>query len=235
MGSSSENSHLMLPLIGMTAVTGMIDAVSFLSLGHVFTANMTGNVVFLAFAICGTKELSIPRSLLALAGFMAGALLAGRVLSSRTAITTDTFPTMLFAAETALLCAASFVSLMAHSGQTGTMAMYLLIVLTAVAMGVRNAMVRKLAVADLTTTVLTLTITGLAADSHLAGGANPRWQRRLGSVLAMVAGAALGTRLVRTSVFLALAGAASVSALCTVAFWFYSKQPHAIEAHKGGL
>ena len=28
-------------LHGMTAVTGLVDAVSFLSLGHVFTANMT--------------------------------------------------------------------------------------------------------------------------------------------------------------------------------------------------
>lgn len=67
-----------------------------------------------------------------------------------------------------------------------------MIVLTAIAMGLRNATVRKLAVADMTTTVLTLTLTGIAADSSLAGGTNPRWARRLASVIAMFAGAALG-------------------------------------------
>ena len=42
-------------LVGMTAVTGLVDAVSFLSLGHVFTANMTGNIVLLAFASTGGR------------------------------------------------------------------------------------------------------------------------------------------------------------------------------------
>ena len=37
-------------LLGLTVVTGLIDAFSYLALGHVFVANMTGNVVFLAFA-----------------------------------------------------------------------------------------------------------------------------------------------------------------------------------------
>src|SRR5260370_18092645 len=71
-------------------------------------------------------------------------------------------------------------------------------------MGMRNAAVRKLGVADLSTAVLTLTITGLAADSSLAGGSNPRWQRRLGSIVAMFAGAAVGALLVKRSVFAAL-------------------------------
>ena len=63
-------------------------------------------------------------------------------------------------------------------------------------MGLRNAVVRKLGVADLTTTVLTLTITGLAADSRLAGGDNPRWQRRSVAIVAMLAGAFAGARMV---------------------------------------
>ena len=65
---------------------------------------------------------------------------------------------------------------------------YALNCMTALAMGIRNATVRKLAVQDLTTTVLTLTITGLAADSSLAGGGNPRWQRRIGAVGSMFVG-----------------------------------------------
>jgi uncharacterized membrane protein YoaK (UPF0700 family) len=94
-----------------------------------------------------------------------------------------------------------------------------LIVLTAIAMGLRNATVRKLAVADMTTTVLTLTLTGLAADSSLAGGTNPRWTRRLASVIAMFAGGALGVGLLRTSVAVALFVSGSLSLVCVVALW----------------
>jgi uncharacterized membrane protein YoaK (UPF0700 family) len=67
-------------------------------------------------------------------------------------------------------------------------------------MGVRNAAVRKLAVPDMTTTVLTLTVTGFASDSSLAGGANPRWKTRLASIVTMFAGAATGALLLRYGV-----------------------------------
>src|SRR5262245_53287188 len=72
---------LELGLYGMTAVTGLVDAVSFLSLGHVVTANMTGNIVLLAFATAGESALSIPRSLPALLAFLAGAVLGGRMMA----------------------------------------------------------------------------------------------------------------------------------------------------------
>jgi hypothetical protein len=55
-------------LLGMTAVTGMVDAVSSLALGHVFTANMTGNVVFLGFAI-GGGGFSASRKMVLTGGF----------------------------------------------------------------------------------------------------------------------------------------------------------------------
>ncbi len=67
-----------------------------------------------------------------------------------------------------------------------------IIVLLGVGTGLQNATVRRLAIPDLTTTVLTLTITGLAADSALAGGDHPRQARRLSSVVAMLAGALVG-------------------------------------------
>jgi uncharacterized membrane protein YoaK (UPF0700 family) len=63
-------------------------------------------------------------------------------------------------------------------------------------MGLRNATVRKLAVPDMTTTVLTMTLTGLASESSLAGGTDPRAGRRIVSVVAMLAGATLGALLV---------------------------------------
>ena len=47
-------------LFVMTAVTGVVDAVSFLALGHVFTANMTGNIVFLGFALAGARRFTSP-------------------------------------------------------------------------------------------------------------------------------------------------------------------------------
>src|SRR5437899_11050394 len=88
-----------------------------------------------------------------------------------------------------------------------------MITFTAIAMGIRNAVVRKLAVPDLTTTVLTLTITGLAADSPIAGGDRPRWSRRVVSVTMMFLGAAAGAWLVARSVADALAAAGVITAL----------------------
>ena len=71
-----------------------------------------------------------------------------------------------------------------------------------------------MAVPDLTTTVLTMAITGLAADSALAGGENPRWKRRCASVLMMLAGAGTGAMLIRRSVALTLGVASAASAVC---------------------
>jgi uncharacterized membrane protein YoaK (UPF0700 family) len=87
---------------------------------------------------------------------------------------------------------------------------YALIVLLAVAMGLQNAVARRLAVPDMTTTVLTLTLTGLAADSTLAGGKNPQPSRRVMATLTMFAGAAIGAILIFNS------GVASVLALALV-------------------
>jgi hypothetical protein len=68
-------------LLGMTAVTGLVDAVCFLSLGRVFTANMTGNIVMLAFATTHVPGLSIARSLTALFSFLVGAIFGGRIMA----------------------------------------------------------------------------------------------------------------------------------------------------------
>ena len=99
-------------------------------------------------------------------------------------------------AEVLFLCLAAAATLIA-GGDTSFAGLSPVIVLTAVAMGLRNAVVRKLAVPDLTTTVLTLTVTGLAADSVLAGGVAPRSSRRMLSILAMGSGALVGTMLLR--------------------------------------
>jgi len=212
--SDAPETSVALPraLLGMTFVTGLVDAVSFLSLGRVFTANMTGNVVLLGVATAGVPEISVPRSLTALLAFLVGAAAGGRILAGSGS--DRVFTT--FAIEGVCLAAAT-VSAIGYQGSAAEgHQLYSMIVLTSVAMGMRNAGVRKLAIPDLTTTVLTLTITGLAADSSLAGGSNPRWQRRTASVFALFAGAGLGAILLKRTVFLALLVTTLASCLCSV-------------------
>ncbi len=208
------NHSLPLLLHVATAITGLIDAISYLALGHVFTANMTGNVVFLAFAVAGAPGLSITRSLTALVAFLAGALIGGRVATFLSGVFTPSWITTALSLESALLLAATLAAVNFRDSSGSSFQLYSIIVLTACAMGIRNATVRKMAIPDLTTTVLTLTITGLAADSRFAGGTNPRWRRRLLAVLLMFFGALIGTLLLRRSLVLPLATATLLSICC---------------------
>jgi len=218
--ASSPTTERVIPyaLLGMTAVTGLVDAVSFLSLGRVFTANMTGNVVFLAFATAHVSGLSIARSSTALLAFLVGAILGGRVMARACADSQIRFAVQALLLEVAFLFAASICGfkyrgdLLRHSFQP-----FALIALTAIAMGTQNAAVRKLAIPDLTTTVLTLTIAGIGADSSLAKGNNPRLARRVDSIVAMFMGAALGGVLVRYSISAVLWLATAMTAVCSAA------------------
>ena len=210
------NHSLPLLLHVATVITGLIDAISYLALGHVFTANMTGNVVFLAFAVAGAPGLSLTRSLTALIAFLIGALIGGRVATHLSGVFTPSWIRIALSLESALLLVATLAAINFHDLSGRSFQLYSIIVLTACAMGIRNAIVRRMAIPDLTTTVLTLTITGLAADSGFAGGTNPRWRLRLLAVLLMFAGAALGTLLLRRSLVLALATAALLSICCAV-------------------
>ncbi|MGZ4301191.1 MAG: YoaK family protein [Gaiellaceae bacterium] len=70
---------LPLLLLALTLVTGLVDATSYLKLGHVFVANMTGNVVFLGFGIAGAGGISVWASLTALGSFLIGGVAGGRI------------------------------------------------------------------------------------------------------------------------------------------------------------
>ena len=70
-------------LVAMTLVTGLVDAFSYLVLGHVFVANMTGNVVLLGFALVGAPGFSISSSLVAIATFSIGSFTGGRIATKR--------------------------------------------------------------------------------------------------------------------------------------------------------
>jgi uncharacterized membrane protein YoaK (UPF0700 family) len=197
MTSWSDAQHGLLPplLLALTGVTGIVDAISFLRLGHVFVANMTGNIVFLAFAIFDPQEFSVLASVIAVVAFLAGALAGGRLGFSGTSAHRARLLAWATAIEIVLVVAALVATTKVVNLDAASLA-YTLIVLLAFAMGVQNATSRRLGVPDLTTTVLTLTLTGFAADSRLAGGTNLNPRRRLAAVGAMFLGAVIGAALV---------------------------------------
>ncbi|TCC54879.1 DUF1275 domain-containing protein [Kribbella pittospori] len=192
--------------LGLTAATGLIDAVSYLKLGHTFVANMTGNVVFLGFAVSPESGFRLGPPIAAVFGFVLGSLAGGRaarVMESRP----RRWLASAFGAQAIVLwlCALLVgVGVLEETGGTS----YVLIVALAACFGLQNATVRHVAPRDMTTTVLTLTLTGLAADSVLGNGRSVKPHRRLGSIAAMLVGAAVGALLLRwtTGWVIALAG-----------------------------
>ncbi|WP_371541405.1 DUF1275 domain-containing protein [Streptomyces sp. NBC_00554] len=176
-------------MLALTVVTGLVDAFSYLLLGHVFVANMTGNVVFFGFAIIGAAGFSLAASLAALAAFAVGALLGGRV--AHRARHRGRLLHQALVLETLLILVAYVIAQTVGAPYAGV-ARYGLIALLGLGLGVQNATSRALAVPDLTTTVLTLTITGIASDSRAAGGSGGKAGRRTLSTVAMLVGALVG-------------------------------------------
>jgi uncharacterized membrane protein YoaK (UPF0700 family) len=185
-------------LLTLTAVTGLVDAVSYLRLGRVFVANMTGNVVFLGFSVDSHSGLSAIASIVAVAGFILGALAGGRAAHALAGARPARWLATALTAEAAVLGLVAVLTAtsalpFAGNGRLATIA------ILGAALGLQNSTVRHLGAPDLTTTVLTLTLTGLAADSALAGGSGAKPARRLGSVAAMLGGAAAGAGILQWS------------------------------------
>src|SRR5437588_10823501 len=108
MPDSPRPERLLPPLLlALTAGTAVVDAVSYLGLGRVFTANMTGNVVLLAFAAAGVPGLSVSRSLVALGGFLAGAVAGGRLVTRIGPAARRRWLSIALLSETGLLLAAA--------------------------------------------------------------------------------------------------------------------------------
>lgn len=177
----------------LTAVTGVIDAVSVLTLGHVFVANMTGNIVFLGFAIARAPGFSLSSSLVALVAFLAGAAFAGWAMG-RSAADRALLLRSFVLAEVLFIAAALAVAAGVGEpfGQAGEA---VIAALLAVAMGLQNAVVRRIAVPDLTSTVLTMTLVGLAADAS-SFRIDAALLRRLSAVATMLLGALVGAVIV---------------------------------------
>jgi uncharacterized membrane protein YoaK (UPF0700 family) len=227
----ARHGPLPLLLIVLTVVTGLVDAVSYLKLGHVFVANMTGNVLLLGLAAGGASEFSVAVSLVAIGLFLLGALAGGR-LGSSTGQHRGQFLALSTYAQVFAVGAAFVVSL-ASSDVSGGIPAYALVVFLAFAMGLQTATARRLGVPDLTTTVLTQTVTGLAADSHFAGGANPNIGRRLLATAAMFMGALIGALLIfHVSVSAALAVAVALLSINAMAGYYLSSSTAAWTAAK---
>ncbi|WP_370248693.1 YoaK family protein [Nocardioides sp.] len=208
--------HLWLMLV-LTFTTGIVDAVGYLGLDRVFTGNMTGNVVILGMALTGADDLPILGPVLALVGFMAGAALGGRVLRRATP-GWSRITTVLFGLVAVVSLALTAV-LLADETPVEPVALTVTALLGA-AMGLQAAVARFLAVKDVTTVVVTSTITGLAADSRLGSGKahadGGGSGRRFTAVVAILAGAAVGAALLQWHLGAGLGLAAALIAVTTL-------------------
>jgi uncharacterized membrane protein YoaK (UPF0700 family) len=205
----SVRHPLVRALLVLTFTTGLVDAVSYLGLGRVFAANMTGNVVLLGFGIAGTGGLPVLAPVVSLCAFLTGSA-GGGVLAKRLGKRQRSHIAWALVIEVGLIAAAAVLAV-AVTIRPDSLAGDILIALLATAMGVRNATVRRIGVPDLSTTVLTMTLTAFAADSPLAGGSGQDLGRRLAAVLAMLAGAIAGALLLKTSLVLPLVAAAALA------------------------
>jgi uncharacterized membrane protein YoaK (UPF0700 family) len=188
---------------------------------------MTGNVVLLAFGATGAQGLPVLARTVSPVVFLVGATAGGHLASRLVGPAGAEIPapvrrrwvTITLLAELGLVAVAGVVALGLRVGGGGARR-YVVIALLAAALGLQNATVRRLAVPDVTTTVLTLTLTGLAADSWLAGGHSPRAGRHLAAVGLMAAGALVGALLLRVDVALPVLAAALLIALAALELRF---------------
>ncbi len=212
---------LVVTLAVLTVVSGFVDAVSFLGLGHVFTANMTGNVLLIGFAAAGAPGFSVAASLMALGAFLAGAVAGGRV--ARRVRPLRNLLLVAMAIEASCTTAAAVVAGTVPAIGSGW-PRYVVIALLAGAVGLRNSAVRRVGVPDMSTTVLTTTLTGLASRSRLAGDSNPHARLGTTSVLSMFGGALVGAVLVlHAGATWSLSIAAGLVA--AAALYFYREAP----------
>jgi uncharacterized membrane protein YoaK (UPF0700 family) len=180
-------------LVGLTFSSGAIDAISFLALGKVFTAFMTGNVVFLGLRVAGADGPDVWRTSIALAAFAAGVLVATRIVAGSKG--SHVWPRRVSVALGAtMLLQVVFVAIwVTTSGRPGTASGDALTGIMALALGLQSGAVMALAVQGVFTTAATATVMFLMRD--LAGGsrASATERARLAGVLvALFAGATAG-------------------------------------------
>jgi uncharacterized membrane protein YoaK (UPF0700 family) len=200
-GASSTARAQIALMLALTFSTGMIDAIGFLGLDKVFTGNMTGNVVLIGMALAGADDIPLLGPTLALVGFGVGAALGGATLRSTPGGWTRTTSALFVAAG--ISCIVTGVVLFSVDSPPGGVVALAATTVLGASMGLQAAAARALAVADLTTVVITSTIVGLAAD-QLSPTRRGRQPRRALAVVAMLLGALCGALLLQVHIGLAL-------------------------------
>ncbi|ODR05041.1 hypothetical protein BHQ15_16095 [Mycolicibacillus koreensis] len=205
-------------LLGLTFATGLVDAISVLVLGHVFVANMTGNAIFLGFLFVPNAGISLTGAVVAVAGFLLGAVTGGRLVRwmghrLRAWLTTALGAEIILLA---VMAALSGAGVLRYHDNTKL----ILVAGLALAFGLQNCTARQFGIQELYTTVLTSTIVGLGMDSRLAGGSGEREKLRYSVVAVMIAGAVVGATLSKLVVAPVLGLAAAVVAATLAVFWF---------------
>ena len=220
MAVASPVSHRLtvLALLLLTRATGMVDAISVLVLGHVFEANMTGNVIFLGFWAVPHSGVDMTAAVVAFGAFLVGAMLGGRFarqLDYRVRRWITAALTMEIVTLVTLAILAGTGVLDYHDNRK-----LILIAGMALTFGLQNATARQFGIQELSTTVLTSTIVGIGVDSRLAGGTGDRAKLRITVVLTMCAGAFVAATLSRFMVAPVIALAAAVVAAGAAVFRF---------------
>jgi uncharacterized membrane protein YoaK (UPF0700 family) len=186
----STNGARDLLLAALTFSSGAVDAISFLALGKVFTAFMTGNIVFLglrAAAAPGPDVLTVAVSLVA---FAAGVMGSSRIVTPSKGRSTWPREVTVVLGIAALLQAAFLAGWIAASGAPSRGVTDLLVGLSALAMGAQSGAVMSLGVQGVFTTAATATVMFLAKDFAEEASTTER-VRLAGVVAALFAGAAI--------------------------------------------
>ena len=205
-------------LLLLTFATGLADAISILVLGHVFVANMTGNVIFLGFWLAPKANIDLTAVAVALPTFVCTTIFSGR-LSRHFGERTRRWITTVLATEIVLLVVLSILA------GTGVLRYHdntklVMIAVLAVTFGLQHSSARQFGIQELSTTVLTSTIVSLGLDSRLAGGTGEREKLRLSVVFTMCAGAFVGATMSRFVVAPVFAMTAVVVAISMLIFRF---------------
>lgn len=203
-----DGLHLGL-MLALTFSTGVIDAVGYLGLDRVFTGNMTGNVVILGMALTGADGLPIVGPIIAIAGFMLGAMIAGRTLRTLKAGWTKRSTALLVVVGSVISTGA--VSMLLTDASRPEWLKLTVTGCLGLAMGMQAGVARHIAVKDVTTVVVTSTMVGLAYDSWFGGRAGQPWVRRLLALVLIGAGAALGAALLLVHIGLGMAASAAIT------------------------
>ncbi|WP_227371008.1 YoaK family protein [Mycobacterium fragae] len=205
-------------LLLLTFATGLVDAISVLVLGHVFVANMTGNVIFLGFWFVPGAGVDLTAAIVAFIGFLVGTVVGGR-LARHLRQQTRRWLTVSLGIEVGML---AVLSILAGTGVLSYHANTKLILIAGLALtfGVQNATARQFGIQELSTTVLTSTVVGIGVDSRLAGGTGEREKLRYSVIFAMCGGAIFGATLSRVTVAPVIALAAAVVAVSLLIFRF---------------